>query len=577
MTSVATLFLAVSLYGQVFFAAPLQVARPVAVNGARPAAANPDGPSYPQGAVFTIDYERFDGPILSLEAGQLSIDSDPPRTVPLDEVDRIELGSVAVPTVQWIGQENHDVVQAGANPGANGIQDVHLRCSGIAPTRNITQVVVAASIGGAAQVWLLEPNNTPFGRLASERAAGNDTADLYFEPPAVDSFDQQFDVTLTFDDNQTTKLAVRATTHTDAKLKSAAVDPAAAADQAQNTTAAVLLAGDELVRGQLTSVEKESLVLSAWAGQRLEIPLSDVRGCWLAGEKPEQRAQFDGRLKVGGENDWALIMGRDQSAAAVEGNLKGVIDGKLEFVVAGETRKVAIDRVLGFVLAAHPPRPIPDAFYQLFQLTDGEKFAGELTSVDPQSIGLRTTWNGELKLPRSSVRAITCRNGRATYLSDLEPASVEETAYFTYHLAYRRDECLVGGPLMLSGTTYRKGLAMHSRSLLTYSLGGNYETFQCRLGFDDGAPPGGSVVCRVLADDQELFANADLRPETEPLSLKLNVTGVKQLLLEIDFGQGQDVGDRVTWAGARVFRPLTNTATNASAAAIEPVAKESAP
>jgi hypothetical protein len=571
MTSAAAILMALAFYGQVIIAVPLQPAQAIAVGQPQTHAAKPDGPAYPLGAVFTIDNDRFDGPIASLETGRLSIQSDPPRTVPLDEVDRIELGSVAPPAVVWIGQDNHDFAQPGPNPGANGIQDVHLRCGGLSSVRTITQVVVAASIGGVPQIWMLEPNNTPFGRLVSERAGGSDTADLYFEPPAADCFDQQFDVTVTFDNNESTKVALRATSHTIAKLNTAGRDDIAiGARLAHETGAQVLLAGDASVHGRFVGLEKEMLLLSAWGAQRLEIPLADVRGCWLGGTQPDERKKFDERAQAGGQSDWVLIMGRDQVAAAVEGNLQGVTDGKLEFVVAGETRKVALDRLLGFVLATHPPRPNPDSLYQVFQLANGDKFSGQLTSVDPQTIGLRTAWNGELKLPRGSVRAITCRNGRATYLSDLEPVAVEETAYFTRHLPYRRDEALDGGPLVLGGTTYRKGLAMHSRSLLTYALDGRYESFQARLGFDDGAPPGGSVACRVLADDRELFAIADLRPDADSIALKLDVAGAKQLVLEVDFGQGQDVGDRVTWAGARVFRPL-------NAAALQSAATESSP
>jgi hypothetical protein len=409
--------------------------------------------------------------------------------------------------------------------------------------------------------------------LISEPVDGGQTVDLYFEPSAADCFDQQFDVTLTFDDGQTTKLNTRATTHTDATLKTVPADPAAATAETKSA-AAVLLAGDQSVHGQLSGVEKEILILSAWGGQRLEIPLADIRGCWLAGGQTGERAKFDERLKAGGEQDWALIMGRDQSAAAVEGSLKSVTDGKLEFVVAGETRKVAISRVLGFVLASHPPRPATSEFYQIIELGDGDKFSAQLTSVDPQSIGLRTPWNAGLKLPRSSVRAMTCRNGRATYLSDLEPVAVEETAYFTRHLPYRRDESLAGGPLVLGGTTYRKGLAVHSRSVLTYPLDGRYQSFQARLGFDDGAPPGGAIACRVLADDRELFANPDLRPDADPVSLSLDVTEAKQLVLEIDFGPGQDVGDRLTWAGARVFRPAADMTSAATTAQSEPATKE---
>ena len=39
-----------------------------------------------------------------------------------------------------------------------------------------------------------------------------------------------------------------------------------------------------------------------------------------------------------------------------------------------------------------------------------------------------------------------------------------------------------------------------------------------------------------------------------PKQLEANVREVKRLTLEVDFGQDQDVGDRVIWAGARLLR-----------------------
>jgi hypothetical protein len=62
------------------------------------------------------------------------------------------------------------------------------------------------------------------------------------------------------------------------------------------------------------------------------------------------------------------------------------------------------------------------------------------------------------------------------------------------------------------------------------------------------------VACRILADDREVYNNANLRQDGNPVPLKVEVAGAKQLVLEIDFGESQDIGDRVVWAGARVFR-----------------------
>ena len=103
---------------------------------------------------------------------------------------------------------------------------------------------------------------------------------------------------------------------------------------------------------------------------------------------------------------------------------------------------------------------------------------------------------------------------------------------------------------------------MHSRCVLTYDLGGRYSTFEALVGFDDAAKGRGRVDCRVFADGKEIYANPDLRASAPPVKLKLPVDGAEQLRLMVDFGRGQDTGDRVIWANARLYRPAPKTAAS---------------
>ena len=47
----------------------------------------------------------------------------------------------------------------------------------------------------------------------------------------------------------------------------------------------------------------------------------------------------------------------------------------------------------------------------------------------------------------------------------------------------------------------------------------------------------------------------DLRATDPPVKLKFSVAGADQLRLVVDYGKGQDTGDRVIWADARLYRP----------------------
>ncbi len=66
---------------------------------------------------------------------------------------------------------------------------------------------------------------------------------------------------------------------------------------------------------------------------------------------------------------------------------------------------------------------------------------------------------------------------------------------------------------------------------------------------------------------KELYANPDLRADAPPVALDLPVAGARQLRLVVDFGQGQDTGDRVIWANARLYRRPPSEVEGASAAA----------
>jgi hypothetical protein len=163
-------------------------------------------------------------------------------------------------------------------------------------------------------------------------------------------------------------------------------------------------------------------------------------------------------------------------------------------------------------------------------------------------------WGGQATLPRTAVENIEFRNGKVTFLSDLEPMSVEEVPYFSRKFPYRRDQALDGGPLKLKDKTYPKGLAVHSRSALVYGIDGEYASFKGTVGFDPSAGGRGRVALRVLGDGRELFVEPDLRGTAEPLALDVPIEGVKELSLVIEFGQEEDTGDRIIWAEPRVFR-----------------------
>lgn len=317
------------------------------------------------------------------------------------------------------------------------------------------------------------------------------------------------------------------------------------------------------VRGQLVQMDETSLTLVTNWGQELSIPLSEVRALqWLGSSTPEARQKFEAALANPVSEDTLLVRGRDQAISLVQGTASAFADGRLQFSYEGTSGNIAQARLVGLVFARQPPRPEMREPFQLVLLATGDRLAGSWTALTEETLELTTGWGQRAVLPVSAIAQVQFRNGRLVYLSDLEPAQVEELGYFGRTFTHRRDQGLDGGPLRLAGQTYRKGVAVHARSVLTYELDGPYAMFRTFLGFADSAAAQGSVAVRVLGDGRELFSLADLRAvdaegkRTAPVTIEVPLEGIKRLTLEVDFGEHEDVGDRLIWADARLYRAL---------------------
>ena len=138
------------------------------------------------------------------------------------------------------------------------------------------------------------------------------------------------------------------------------------------------------------------------------------------------------------------------------------------------------------------------------------------------------------------------------YLTDLQPAY----AYVGWG-SMVNNQSIDGNPLRLNGTTYVKGLGVHSFSGVEYRLGGIAARFQSDIGVDDEVGANGSVVFQVLADGTRIFDSGVMRGGAAHQSIDLDVTGVNRLTLGVADADDNLNYDHADWAGARVI--VSNT------------------
>lgn len=452
-------------------------------------------------------------------------------------------------------------------PKPNGICDIHLTLSGLRDAA-IQQIMIQCPTDKGQAMWQLDTTGTQAWPVSLRRAGKETWADLFLEPPEGDCHNKQFMINLMYTDGQNANGQVQASGHTDPKLK---FDPSA---PTPSLDARVYLAEDEQLFGKLEAVSADSLTLATTWGDKIDVPLARVLGVYMGmADHKETPESFSKRLKSPGSEDLLLARARDGEVVAIGGVVEAAKDNKLTFAYRGRSRMLALKQVEGLVLAARPAPKPPTEVRPTFTLSGGLVLSGRWVKIDGDKWEVETPWGQTVKLPLAEIRGVRFRGGQMAYLSDLEPSKVEETPYFGRMVTYRRDVALDGSPLKLDDRLVEKGLAVHSRSALTYDLDRRFSTFETMVGFDASGGKKGRVDCRVFADGRELYANPDLRADSPPVHLTLPVSGAEELQLVVDFGPEEDTGDRVIWADARLYRRAPGVAAATTSVAAAPMAR----
>lgn len=138
------------------------------------------------------------------------------------------------------------------------------------------------------------------------------------------------------------------------------------------------------------------------------------------------------------------------------------------------------------------------------------------------------------------------------HLTSLEPKRVVESGFEAGVVhPWQKDRNVVGGALQVHGRAYARGIGAHSRSRLTFAVPDGATHFRTRVGLDDSLaelPIQAHVEVRVLRGNKLLFENDALKLGQAPLDSGLHaVSAGDTITLEVDFGRGRDIGDRVDW------------------------------
>ncbi len=312
----------------------------------------------------------------------------------------------------------------------------------------------------------------------------------------------------------------------------------------------------------LNTPHKSDCVFSRSAlGDAVALPFDRLAGIRIADpdENPRADATFRETLQQRLPGHDVLVTRDEEGVKKLRGRLVqlGTAEGSFEY--GGQTRTFKAHRIFGVVLAGGPPdsqaRPYPVTVH----LRDGSILSGHLERADAGSLQLETSLRYTAHLPVTAIDSLRITSDRVVMLTDLEPTEQRVDGLIHRPWPVRKDRNTAGGPIVMGGRTFERGLGVHSRTELTYDIEGKYETFVATIGLDDSVRPRGNVLFRLLDGDKKLWDSGPVTGQDDPRDIIVAVTAVDTLTLVVDYGDALDIADHANWGGARLLKPASDS------------------
>lgn len=316
--------------------------------------------------------------------------------------------------------------------------------------------------------------------------------------------------------------------------------------------------GGELSCSELLVQDRRVKAKLVAGGETLDLPLAAVTAIRF---RPLEPALAEAWADVAASSPTRdiLVARSGDVLDRVEGTVSGLDEESLTFLV-GESR-VAIgrdkERLFGVVLA-HTAGQSTTNLCDV-RLQNGDWLSTSQIGWDGTVLSLTSASGVAVTLPWEAVKEFDFGSGKVRYLSDLEPTELKHSSFLGGELDQvfdiRRDRSDAGPevPIRIDGRTFRKGLVVHSRTVVNYRLGREYRRFVAVAGIEDLVRPLGSVEVTISLDGKPVFKEV-ITGSGPNVPVDLDVSGVRDMVIMVDFAEDWDIGDHLALGDARLIQ-----------------------
>jgi hypothetical protein len=301
--------------------------------------------------------------------------------------------------------------------------------------------------------------------------------------------------------------------------------------------------------------QKTAILTLLGTNQVVEVPATLLLYMVRDLSDPKLNQKFRGMLSKRGKRDVWILLQKNESLDSLEGTF-GDGDEKGDFIsfeiaLTGKKNQVPFTGVYGMIFNQPPGVKVGQTVCKVLDAHKNSLFAQSLTITAKKTFLVETVTGVKVEYPSiAAISKLDFSAGALRYLSNMVPVKVEESSTEGTPEPYRRDRNLDNEEIKIAGVRYAKGLALHSKTMLTYDLRGEYKLFQAVAGVDDCVEGESKATLTIEADFKPIFTQV-IKKGDKPVTLNLAVLNVKQLRITVE-SDFLDLGNQIDLADAKV-------------------------
>lgn len=293
--------------------------------------------------------------------------------------------------------------------------------------------------------------------------------------------------------------------------------------------------------------------LTLISGATLRVPLAAIVSILKDAQESSIRRQFDKLLKQGTLRSDRILVLKNGDLNPIDGTLGDIdADGKaITFKRDGAPAIKARFEVLQGVVFLRTEATAEAAICKVID-QDGNTLNAAKVDYGDGTLNVLTPAGARLAIKNEMLAKLDFNLGRLTYLSDLEPAKMSQSAFFAGFPTVRRDMNQDGRPIVLLDRPFTKGLTLEGGSTVEYNLAGKYKDFKALVGADTRAAEGalGKTTVTIYGDGAKLQTYTVAPSELKPVAV--NVKGVGTLRIVVEGPNFTGLASYATLADARI-------------------------